>query len=64
MPAPSSSFTKVWHSDTYPAINPTKPELSVAGKSVVITGGGAGIGGGSKCLKCFISNNESRRMPP
>ncbi|KAJ4160099.1 hypothetical protein NW754_003223 [Fusarium falciforme] len=37
-------FTKTWHNDTYPAISPTRPELSVAGKHVVITGGGTGIG--------------------
>ncbi|KAK9257920.1 hypothetical protein V1519DRAFT_479802, partial [Lipomyces tetrasporus] len=37
--------TKVWHTDTYPSISPSKPELSLAGKSVVITGGGLGIGG-------------------
>ncbi|KAK9241982.1 short-chain dehydrogenase, partial [Lipomyces tetrasporus] len=36
--------TKVWHTDTYPSIRPSKPELSLAGKSVVITGGGLGIG--------------------
>ncbi|KAJ5144379.1 hypothetical protein N7476_004818 [Penicillium atrosanguineum] len=38
------SFTKTWHNDTYPAISPTRPELSTAGKNVVITGGGTGIG--------------------
>lgn len=38
------SFTKEWHDDTYPSISPTRPELSAAGKNVVITGGGTGIG--------------------
>lgn len=38
------SFTKTWHNDTYSAISPTLPELSVAGKNIVITGGGTGIG--------------------
>jgi len=33
-----------WHNDTYDAINPTRPELSQAGKVIVITGGGQGIG--------------------
>jgi NADP-dependent 3-hydroxy acid dehydrogenase YdfG len=33
-----------WHNDTYPAINPRRPELSQAGKSIVITGAGSGIG--------------------
>lgn len=38
------SPTRLWHSSTYPSIDPTRPELSLAGKSVVITGGGSGIG--------------------
>lgn len=38
------SFTETWHNRPYPAISPTKPELSSAGKNVVITGGGTGIG--------------------
>ena len=43
--APFPSPTRAWHTDTYPSINPSNPELSLAGKTVVITGGGAGIGG-------------------
>lgn len=33
-----------WHNDTYDAIRPTRPELSQAGKTIVITGAGSGIG--------------------
>lgn len=33
-----------WHNETYAAIDPTRPELSMAGKTVAITGGGTGIG--------------------
>lgn len=33
-----------WHNDTYNAIHPTRPELSQAGKTVIITGAGTGIG--------------------
>jgi NAD(P)-dependent dehydrogenase (short-subunit alcohol dehydrogenase family) len=33
-----------WHNDTYDAINPKKSELSQAGKTIVITGAGQGIG--------------------
>ena len=38
------SLTKAWHNASYPAISPSNPALSVAGKTVFITGGGAGIG--------------------
>ncbi|KAM0366779.1 hypothetical protein ACHAPZ_004956 [Fusarium culmorum] len=38
------SFTKTWHSEPYPFISPTRPELSAHGKNVVITGGSHGIG--------------------
>jgi NAD(P)-dependent dehydrogenase (short-subunit alcohol dehydrogenase family) len=38
------SPTKKWHTSSYPTIDPARPELSAKGKSVVITGGGSGIG--------------------
>ncbi|KAH7174309.1 uncharacterized protein B0J16DRAFT_388129 [Fusarium flagelliforme] len=38
------SFTKTWHDKPYPMISPTRPELSVSGQNIVITGGGHGIG--------------------
>ncbi|KAB5546817.1 hypothetical protein GE09DRAFT_1174752 [Coniochaeta sp. 2T2.1] len=38
------SFTETWHNRPYPAILPTRPEISASGKSVFVTGGGAGIG--------------------
>jgi NAD(P)-dependent dehydrogenase (short-subunit alcohol dehydrogenase family) len=41
---PFPSYTKVWHKSSYPAISPTRPELSLVGKTAVITGGGSGIG--------------------
>jgi NAD(P)-dependent dehydrogenase (short-subunit alcohol dehydrogenase family) len=37
-------YTKTFHTTAYPAISPTRPELSTAGKVVLITGGGSGIG--------------------
>ncbi|KAI1806613.1 NAD(P)-binding protein [Daldinia bambusicola] len=37
-------LTPTYHTSVYPSINPTRPELSQAGKTVVITGGSAGIG--------------------
>ena len=42
--APFSSYTKVWHASSYPAISPIRPELSLAGKTAILTGGGSGIG--------------------
>lgn len=39
-----TSFTKTWHNQPYDAISPLRKELSAAGKAVVITGGGTGIG--------------------
>ncbi|KAI0153633.1 hypothetical protein BJ166DRAFT_363038 [Pestalotiopsis sp. NC0098] len=40
----SWQFTKTTHSDVYPAVDPARPELSLAGKVVVITGASRGIG--------------------
>ncbi|KEY68303.1 hypothetical protein S7711_07050 [Stachybotrys chartarum IBT 7711] len=44
MAAPFPSLTKTWHTNTYPAISPTRPEVSAVDKTVFITGGGTGIG--------------------
>ena len=41
-PAPQR-ITK-WHATSYPAIDPARPELSAKGKTVVVSGGGSGIG--------------------
>ena len=38
------SFTKTYHHKPYPYISPARAELSAAGKNVIITGGGTGIG--------------------
>jgi NAD(P)-dependent dehydrogenase (short-subunit alcohol dehydrogenase family) len=37
-------FTKTWHTTPYDFISPTRPELSAAGRNVVVTGGATGIG--------------------
>lgn len=37
-------FTKANHHKPYPFISPARPELTAAGKNVVVTGGGTGIG--------------------
>lgn len=38
------NFTKTVRRKAYPAISPSRPELSQAGRSVLITGGGTNIG--------------------
>ncbi|KAK7959044.1 short-chain dehydrogenase [Apiospora aurea] len=38
------SLTKAFHKTPYPSISPLRPELSKAGQSVLVTGGGGGIG--------------------
>lgn len=38
------SFTKAYHRAPYNAITPSNPNLSAAGKTIVITGGAGGIG--------------------
>ena len=43
-PNNNPSFTAEWHNDTYPSIDPSKPALSAKGKTVIITGGGRGLG--------------------
>lgn len=53
-PAP----TKRWHSTEQPSTSPTRPELSAKGKSVIITGGGTGIGGAT--ARSFAEAGASR----
>lgn len=38
------SPTKTWHSTVYPGISPSRPDLSVTEKVVLITGAGLGLG--------------------
>lgn len=44
MSTPFPSLTKTWHTEAYPTISPIRPELSTKGKTIVITGGGSGLG--------------------
>nr|POE90238.1 nadp-dependent 3-hydroxy acid dehydrogenase [Quercus suber] len=47
--APFPSPTLKWHDNTYPSLSPSRPELSAQGKTIVITGGGSGIGAATAC---------------
>ena len=51
------SPTKTYHTSAYAAINPSLPALSSAGKNIVITGGGSGIG--SEIAKAFAQSGAS-----
>lgn len=42
--APFASFTQTYHQTSYDAISPARHELSVAHKTVIVTGGGRGLG--------------------
>lgn len=43
-PSVATNVTKVIHRTEYATISPSRPELSQAGKTVLVTGGSAGIG--------------------
>ncbi|RYP69138.1 hypothetical protein DL771_006232 [Monosporascus sp. 5C6A] len=44
--------------ESYPAISPSRPELSAKGKTVVITGGGSGIG--ASIVKAFAAGGSTK----
>ncbi|EFQ35840.1 short chain dehydrogenase [Colletotrichum graminicola] len=44
MQPPLPSVTPTWRNDTYDAISPSRPELSAAGKTIIVVGAGSGIG--------------------
>ena len=44
MQPPFPSLTAEWHNEPYATISPTQPHLSLADKTIMVTGGGRGIG--------------------
>ncbi|KAH8894455.1 NAD(P)-binding protein [Thozetella sp. PMI_491] len=55
---PFPSLTKIWHDKSYPAISPSRSELSAKGKTVVITGGGTTIG--ASIAKTFAAAGSTK----
>ncbi|KEQ78835.1 oxidoreductase [Aureobasidium pullulans EXF-150] len=58
MATPFPSPTTTWHSTTYSSLSPLRPELSAKGKTVIITGGGSGIG--AETARYFAQAGSSR----
>jgi len=58
MSGPFPSPTHQWHTTTYDAISPLRPELFAKGKTVIITGGGTGIG--AETARSFAAAGASR----
>ncbi|KAK4241290.1 putative oxidoreductase [Achaetomium macrosporum] len=58
MAAPFPTPTTKWHNNTYEALSPTRPELSAKGKTVLVTGGGTGIG--AETARYFAAAGASR----
>lgn len=52
------SPTKTFHRTSYPSIDPARPELSTEGKTIIVTGGGTGIG--AETAKSFAKAGAAR----
>lgn len=52
-----TDFTSTYHQKSYPSISPTRPEISAAGKTVLVSGGGRGLGIG--IVEAFAAANAA-----
>ena len=52
------TFTDPFHRQPYPSISPTRPELSQAGRTVLVTGGAQGVG--LAISKAFLQASASK----
>ena len=52
-PFPPLKGTKLWHNTSYPAIDPSRSELNAKGKTLVVGGGGTGVG--AAIVKAFAA---------
>jgi len=58
MAPPFPSPTAIWRDNTYPTLSPTRAELRATGKTVIVTGGGTGIG--AETARYFAEAGASR----
>ncbi len=61
----SGPFTRIHHHTPYDFISPTRPGISAAGKNVIVTGGGSGIGKSIATRLCRAgAKSVCRHRPP
>jgi len=52
------TYTQAFHNSSYSAISPARPEVSTAGKVILITGGGLGIG--RRTSHAFVTSGSTK----